>query len=167
MPSEPRLELLSSKKLVGKSVRMSLIENRTRELWNGFMKDVVGENSITTTTRYSVQLYDLGYFKNFDPHNTFTKWACMEADKLQNIPNGFEIFDLPAGLYAVFDFKGLSSDFPKMAQFIYNHWLPNSDYEPDHRPHFELLGEKYRNNHPDSEEEVWVPIKRKEVSKNH
>jgi len=27
--------------------------------------------------------------------------------------------------------------------------------------HFELLGEKYKNNHPDSEEEVWIPIKEK------
>ena len=38
---------------------------------------------------------------------------------------------------------------------------PNSDYKPDDRPHFELLGAKYKNDDPDSEEEIWIPIKRK------
>jgi AraC family transcriptional regulator len=29
------------------------------------------------------------------------------------------------------------------------------------RPHMELLGEKYRNNDPHSEEEIWIPIEPK------
>jgi hypothetical protein len=30
-------------------------------------------------------------------------------------------------------------------------------------PHFEVLGDKYKNNDPSSEEEVWIPIKPKVV----
>jgi len=39
--------------------------------------------------------------------------------------------------------------------------LPNSDYELDNRPHFEILGKKYKNNSADSEEEIWIPVKLK------
>jgi len=46
--------------------------------------------------------------------------------------------------------------------YIMSQWLPNSKYILDHRPHFELLGAKYKNNSPDSEEEVWIPIKEKQ-----
>jgi hypothetical protein len=29
----------------------------------------------------------------------------------------------------------------------------------DNRPHFEILGEKYKNADPDSEEDVYIPVK--------
>lgn len=32
------------------------------------------------------------------------------------------------------------------------------EYKPNH---FEILGEKYKNNDPLSEEDIWIPIKRR------
>jgi AraC family transcriptional regulator len=69
-----------------------------------------------------------------------------------------ESFILYGGLYAVFDYKGSSVD-NRIFQYIYMNWIPNSEYQLDNRPHFEVLGEKYRNNDPTSEEEIWIPIK--------
>ena len=69
-----------------------------------------------------------------------------------------EAFTLRGGLYAVFDYQGNS---PEIFQYISQKWLPNSDYKLDKRPHFEILGEKYKNNNPDSEEEIWIPITKK------
>lgn len=43
--------------------------------------------------------------------------------------------------------------------YIFGTWLPNSGYIMDDRPHFEILGAKYKNNDPESEEEIWIPIK--------
>ncbi len=37
--------------------------------------------------------------------------------------------------------------------------LRRSGYEMDTRPHFEILGAQYKNNDPDSEEDIYVPIK--------
>jgi len=71
-----------------------------------------------------------------------------------------ETFVLPGGLYAVFDYKGLSTD-NSIFQYIFENWLPNSDYILDNRAHFEVLGDKYKNNDPTSEEEIWIPIKAK------
>ena len=67
---------------------------------------------------------------------------------------------LKGGLYAVFDYKGSSSN-NSIFQYIFSEWLPNSEYLIDHRPHFEILGSKYKNNDPNSEEEIWIPIKEK------
>jgi len=67
---------------------------------------------------------------------------------------------LPGGLYAVFDYKGSSND-PGIFQYIFGTWLPGSEYDIDDRPHFEVLGENYKTNDPNSEEEIWIPIRQK------
>lgn len=76
------------------------------------------------------------------------------------MPNEMETFTLTAGLYAVFDYKGSSAD-NRIFQYIFGVWLPNSVYLLDDRPHFEVLGDKYKNADPDSEEEIWIPIRTK------
>jgi len=58
-----------------------------------------------------------------------------------------ETVTLPGGLYAVFDYKGPSNDF-SIFQYIFSTWLTGSGYKLDKRPHFEVLGEKYKNNDP-------------------
>lgn len=82
----------------------------------------------------------------------------MEVKSSAPIPPGMDNIILPSGLYAVFEYRGLSND-PQIFQYIFNSWLPSSGYELDHRPHFEVLGEKYQNNNPNSEEEIWIPVK--------
>ena len=69
---------------------------------------------------------------------------------------------LEEGTYAVFDYKGSGND-NRIFEYIFGTWLPQSEYELDKRPHFEVLGEKYKNNDPDSEEEIWIPIKLKSI----
>ncbi len=155
-----KIRLLPKKTLVGKSMKMSLVENRTPELWKNFMLQRKAIKNAIGAALYSLQVYDnQHYFKNFNPHTEFTKWAAIEVGDFKNIPNG--LF-LDAGLYAIFLHKGPASDFPKTWQFIFSQWMPNSEYELDNRPHFELLGPKYKNNDPKSEEEVWIPIRKKE-----
>jgi AraC family transcriptional regulator len=67
---------------------------------------------------------------------------------------------LNGGLYAVFNYKGLNTD-NRIFIHIFTEWLPSSGYVLDERPHFEILGEKYKNNDPESEEEIWIPVKPK------
>ena len=140
---------------------MSLSDNKTGELWRSFMpkrKEI--QNSIGTEL-YSVQLYDPLYFKNFNPNTPFEKWAVVEVRDFNILPEEMGTFILPSGLYAVFLHKGAAETGPKTFQYIFETWLPNSEYTLDDRPHFELLGEKYKNNDPDSEEEIWIPVKLK------
>lgn len=154
----PRIETLEEKKLIGKRIQMSLTNNKTGELWSHFMprrKEI--QNNIDANL-YSMQLYDSSYFNNFSPDATFEKWAAIEVPDFNTIPREMETFTLPAGRYAVFQHKGEGT---AIFETIFKTWLPNSEYLLDNRPHFELLGAKYKNNDPDSEEEIWIPIKGK------
>jgi AraC family transcriptional regulator len=93
-----------------------------------------------------------------DMHTPFEQWAAAEVSEDGELPPGLETLHLPGGLYAVFIHRGTTADFYSTAQFIYGYWLPQSGYTLDQRPHFEVMGDKYRHNHPESEEEVYVPI---------
>jgi AraC family transcriptional regulator len=154
---QPRIENLNEKKLVGRRLTMSLANNKTGELWASFMSKRNTISNRLTTSLISMQLYSLTYFTDFKPTNTFEKWATAEVSDFDTVSDDLEKFILPGGLYAVFDYKGSSND-PSIFQYIFGTWLPNSDYVLDHRPHFEILGEKYKNNDPTSEEEIWIPI---------
>ena len=85
----------------------------------------------------------------------------MEVSSFDAIPKNMKSLTLDKGMYAVFRYKGLAKDFGTLMQYIYGQWIPQSDYVLDDRPHFNVLGEKYKNNHPDSEEDVYIPIKKK------
>ena len=156
----PRIEIISQKKLVGKSIRMSLVNNLTFELWSSFMPHKKHIKNTLNSDLYSMQIYDSStYYDNFNPNQEFTKWATIEVSNFDNVLEGLNTYTLEGGLYAVFIHKGLAFD--KTVAYIFKDWMPNSEYELDHRAHFEVLGEKYKKNHPDSEEEVWIPIRLK------
>ena len=156
----PRIEILKEKKLIGQNIKMSLTNNRTGQLWGQFAPRIKDIKNRATAVKISMQIYPALYFKDFRPNNEFEKWATIEVKDFGEIPIGMKSFILKDGLYAVFAYKGSSSD-NSIFQYIFSEWLPNSEYLIDHRPHFEVLGSKYKNNDPNSEEEIWIPIKEK------
>ena len=139
---------------------MSLSDNKTAELWRSFMPRRREIKNNLTTELISMGIYSSIYFKNFNPATEFEKWAAMEVKDFRLVPEGMETYTLPSGLYAVFCYKGLNTDH-SIYQYIFSTWLPASEYLLDDRPHFEILGEKYKNNDPESEEEIWVPVRNK------
>lgn len=157
---EPRIENISAKKLIGKNILMSLVENKTAELWKSFMSQRNEIKNALSLELISMQVYAPSHFIEFNPSNEFEKWACTEVSNFDILPTGMQTFTLEGGMYAVFEYKGSSAD-PSIFQYIYGVWLPKSMYLLDHRPHFEVLGAKYKNNDSNSEEEIWIPIKAK------
>jgi AraC family transcriptional regulator len=113
------------------------------------------------TELYSLQCYPGSYFKMFNPATKFEKWALIEVSGFDAVPEETESFKLPEGLYAVFQYKGATKAAAPIFQYIFETWLPNSAYQLDHRPHFEILGDKYKNEDLNSEEEIWIPVKSK------
>ena len=156
---EPRIETLPEKKLIGKRMTMSLSNNKTGELWRSFMPRRREIQNSLTSELFSMQVYnrplDLG-----NMNQEFEKWAAVEVADFDAIPDGMETFVLTGGLHAVFHHKGSSTD-TGIFQYIFGTWLPGSNYVLDNRPHFEILGDKYKNADPNSEEDIWIPIKPK------
>lgn len=140
---------------------MSFLQNTTRALFQSFMprrNEIVNKK---LDSIYCIQNYPHDFFKNFNPSAPFEKWAAIEVTDTHDVPASMESLVIPEGLYAVFLFKGKASEAKGFFQNIFTSWLPSSEFELDHRPHFEILGAKYINDSPDSEEEVWIPIKLK------
>ena len=80
-----------------------------------------------------MQVYPSIYFKQFHPNKEFEKWATVEVDDFKNIPDGMKSFIVKEGVYAVFQYKGLSSD-TKLFEYIFSEWMPKSLFEIADRP---------------------------------
>jgi AraC family transcriptional regulator len=156
-----RIENIASKKLVGKRTLMSFSKNRTFDLWRSFMLNRKEICNNIGADLYSIQIYAPLFFENFNPEAEFEKWAAIEVTNFDSIPKDFESFILPGGCYAVFPYKGAASAASRTFQNILGPWIRDSVYNLDNRPHFEILGGKYKNEDPDSEEEIWIPVKLK------
>lgn len=155
---QPKIEHIERKFIIGMRRNMSLAANATAELWRNFRPNVHAIEGRLDQDFISLQNYPAGYFANFNPQANFEKWAGVLVSQHENIPQNMETFCIPEGQYAVFHYKGSSAD-NRIFEYIFGEWLPNSGYELDDRPHFEILGAKYKNNDPESEEEIWIPIK--------
>jgi AraC family transcriptional regulator len=110
------------------------------------------------TELYSIEQYPTEFFNSFKPNVPFLKWAAVEISSDALIPDGMSTLDSPEGLYAVFIHRGTASEGPKTYNYIFNEWIPSYGYQVDDRPHFAVMGEKYKNDDPESEEEIWIPV---------
>lgn len=156
---EFRVEVIEEYFLAGKSLPMSILENKTALLWKGFMPELKKIKNIISEDLFSVEVYPTDYFNEFVPQKSFEKWAAVAVGNFDELPAGIKQLHVPKGKYAVFNYKGKSSEVFKLYQYIYGEWLSLSGNSLDNRPHFAVMGEKYKNDDLLSEEEIWIPIK--------
>ncbi len=155
---EPRFERKPEKHLIGMKITMSFINNKTGLLWKGFMPRHKEIKNIANSNLYSIELYKPDFFNPFSADTEFEKWAAVEVSHVETVPADMETIVIPSGLYVVFILKGPASLGPKIYEYVLGNWIPNSAYVLDTRPHFAVMGEKYRHDDPNSEEELWFPI---------
>lgn len=157
MKTAPVIQTTARKTLVGHHIATSLAVDRTAELWRGFMplRNKIKERK--GNDLYSVALYPPGFFDDFRPEATFVRWAAVEVTT-DDVPAGFEALEIPGGTYAVFVYRGHPAKAGLFFSYIFQEWLPTSGYRIDDRPFFELLGERYRNDSDESEEEIYIPV---------
>jgi AraC family transcriptional regulator len=156
---EARIEILPAKQLVGKCLEMSQSGDRTAELWRSFMPVRSTVLNRIGSHFFSMQVYPESETGQLSPDTRFTKWAVVEVSDADHIPDGMESYSIEGGKYAVFVHSGPASAFPKTMGFIFQNWLPNSEFELDSREHFEVLEEGYSPIDPNATEEIWIPIK--------
>ncbi|HXB39910.1 MAG TPA: GyrI-like domain-containing protein [Bacteroidia bacterium] len=157
-----RTETLTEKKLLGNTLRASFAKNNTRTLWQGFMPMRKEIKNVIGTDLYSLEVYEPGFFASFNPEKEFDKWACVEVTDYNSIPDKMKMLVVPQGLYAVFLHKGSASEGVKTYRYIFETWLPGSGYTLANRPHFAVMGAKYKSEDPSSEEEIWIPVNAKQ-----
>ncbi len=158
---EPKLIELEERKLVGIKINTSLSESNTTDLWKTFMNQIDQITDRKNKLYYSVQIYPKGInLDAFTPITVFEKWAAVEVNSFDSIPEGMDELTIDFGKYAVFRHKGIATDFFRTSQYIFGTWLPSSDYKLQDRPHFEIMGTDYNGpDDQDSEEDVYIPIR--------
>lgn len=158
MHLQPAILNLNSVNLTGISAEMSLPESQIQipALWGNLRRKLKQFFSNDPDFFYSVNVYPEDYFENFNPATPFTKYALVPAEYAGELDLGWETFSLPGGLYAVFNHKGPDIS---IFNYIYSQWLPQSGFMLDNRPHFEKLPADYIPGHPESAEEIYIPIR--------
>lgn len=153
---------LAEKKLVGKRLQMSIAKNHTAYLWQSFMPERKTIYNKLSDHLFSVEVYPgPESFKTFNPQAMYTKWAAVEVQDFSQVPDSMQTLVIPEGLYAVFTYRGKPSEVAAFYQNVLTQLIPSSDYELDDRPHFAEMSQKYTGEHPDSEEELWFPVREK------
>ncbi len=154
----PTIKNFPATKFIGKNLSFTYANYRAFELWSSFMprrKEIL--NAIGTDL-FNIQINPENF--DFKPNTPFVKWAAVEVSNIDLAPEGMETLEIKEGLYAVFNYKGDQSNAAAFFKAIYTECLPALGYQLGNHPQFEILGEKYKNNDPNSEEEIWIPIKK-------
>lgn len=89
----------------------------------------------------------------------FSYMACCEVNRVESIPEGMIARTVPACKYLVFTHKGSVDKLGETYDFIYGRYLPNSSYEVQAMIDFELYDERFKPDSPDSEMDIYIPIK--------
>jgi AraC family transcriptional regulator len=153
----PTIKIFPTTKFIGKNLSFTYANYRAFELWSSFMPHQKEIQNAIGTDLYNIQINPIGF--SFGLNEPFVKWAAVLVSNFDFVPERMETLEIKEGLYAVFQYKGDQSNAPTFFNAIYTEWLPASNYELDHRPQFEILGAKYKTNDPNSEEEIWIPVK--------
>ncbi|GAB3715449.1 GyrI-like domain-containing protein [Flavobacterium koreense] len=153
----PTIKTFPTTKFIGKNLSFTYADYRVFELWSSFMPRRKEIQNTIGSELYNIQINPENF--DFQPNTSFTKWTTVAVSSFENIPDGMESLEIQEGLYAVFNYIGDQSNVAAFFNSIYTEWLPSSDYELGNHPQFEILGENYKNNDSDSEEEIWIPVK--------
>lgn len=157
---KPELVEMEEKLLVGQVLEMNFPGDRIAELWRGFMPRLVEIGNRKTDDLISMAGYPAGSnFRQPLPCRTFRRYALAEVSSAGTVPEGMLAVTIPAGLYAVFHYRGSNMEAGAFFGSLFGSWLPEAGLMVDERPHFEVLGEKYSRDSGASEEEIWIPVR--------
>jgi predicted transcriptional regulator YdeE/DNA-binding transcriptional MerR regulator len=93
------------------------------------------------------------------PAGEFEYVAGLVVSKVEDLPEGFVVREVPSYKYAVFTHVGALTTLKDTYQYIYHTWLPQSGYELAGNIDFEYYDEDFKDFAPDSRFYIYVPVK--------
>lgn len=86
-----------------------------------------------------------------------TYMAGNPVTQVDELPAGMSRWDIPANTYAVFE--ATLATIGQVFGYIYNSWLPSSDYQQVDAPYFERYGENFSPDNPVLS--IYIPVTKK------
>ena len=85
--------------------------------------------------------------------------ACTEVTTTSDVPSGMVAKTIPAGRYAVFTHVGPLDGLGHTMHYIFGTWASRSRFELRDAPDLEIYDERFKLGQPDSEVDLYIPIK--------
>jgi AraC family transcriptional regulator len=110
---------------------------------------------------------ELGICHSFDMESgNFAYLIGMEAEHFENVPDDLVCREFMPAEYAVFTtpkvpHEQFSSSIQSTWKSIFEEWFPHSGYEHAGTPEFELYDQRCHPGQPDTQMDIYVPVKRK------
>lgn len=82
--------------------------------------------------------------------------AGVEVTRVEEVPDGMVVWEIPQQTYAVFPCT--LPTLHEAYRFAFEDWLPDSSYQRVDGPDFELYGEEFEPDDPESRMYVYVPV---------
>jgi AraC family transcriptional regulator len=140
------------------------IKNEIGHLWQRFgktyskhvneLQNVIVDKNVAWEAHIQTEEYSTS--------KEYTIFAGMQVTKQPTSPIDFFYKELPKTKYAVFELKG--TEFSTGLAYIYNTWLPASEYKESHGYMLWRYDEKTKNlDDPDCILEAYIPVEEKTV----
>lgn len=138
----------------------------------GMTRSFKSKQSFTDLPKFWDEYYSMGYDKITEGDLGVCRQESTSSENFRysigceyrqgsDIPEGFEVFTLPANTWAVFKCVGpMPGAIQTVWKTIFSEWLPQADYELIEEYDFELYT-KGDNKSKDYVSEVWIPVKKK------
>ena len=148
-------------KVVGMKIHTSIKENSIPQLWNDFIVRMDELNEV------SVPDCSLGICLNetvteFNENSTFDYLACRVVKDNSTIPTGMEYREIPTQLVAVFTHMGSLDSLIETYYYIYDKWLPESEYKLIDADEIEWYDSRFKFGEKDSQMDIHIPITKKD-----
>lgn len=123
--------------------------------WGQFMQEVHNINNVIDPGRF----YQVQYWSDEQDLGGFYFFIGVEVSEItQELPQ-FVVKIIPEGKYLKFIHKGLANQVGYTYKYIYNQFLPGTDYKLSKPFNFEYYGEKCLGPYnPESESDILIPI---------
>ncbi|QUI22763.1 AraC family transcriptional regulator [Vallitalea pronyensis] len=123
--------------------------------WSLFMQNLSTIPYIKKRERFYQMQY---WFPDQDDDSTFF-FIAVEVERIESVPIQFVAKTIPAGTYMKFRHKGRSNQVGYTYQYIYEEWLPNTDYRLSEHFNFEHYGEEYFGPYnEESVSDIYIPF---------
>ncbi len=153
----PQLLECEEKQLVGTSFFIkngTKIDDLSRE-WTLFLNEVHTIKNVIKPQR----LYQVQYWSDNQDLDGMYFFTGVEVSKVEDINPLFVLKIIPAGKFLRFIHKGLANKVGYTYKYIYNQFLPSTDYKLNKPFNFEYYGEKCLGPYNEkSESEIFIPI---------
>ena len=148
-------------KVVGMKIHTSIEENCIPQLWKDFI-DRMNELDKVAVPDCSLGICLNESVTEYKEDSKFDYLACRVVKDDSVVPAGMDYREIPVQLVAVFTHFGSLETLSETYDYIYDKWLPESEYKLITADEIEWYDSRFKFGEKDSQMDIHIPIIKKD-----